>query len=102
MTAATPASTNGVTNGSNGHVADARPHRVLVVGGAYAGVAAILGLLNGLDGKPVCPVYGDSKSDLPNPRPKAPVEITLVDERDGFLYVLTPPFKHFSSIRQEC
>lgn len=70
---------------TNGHAADEKPHRVLVLGGAYAGVTAVLGLLNGLDGKPIRPVQGDSnKSDLPNPRPKRPVEITLVDQRDGF------------------
>ncbi|KKY25846.1 putative fad binding protein [Diplodia seriata] len=89
MTAATAPAP--VTNGSNGH---AKPHRILVIGGAYAGVAAILGLLNGLDGKPVRPVYGDSTSDLPNPRPKAPVEITLVDERDGFFHSVGAPLAH--------
>ncbi|OJD40820.1 fad nad-binding domain-containing protein [Diplodia corticola] len=97
MTAATapaPASTNGLTNGSNGHAVDVQPHRVLVVGGAYAGVAAILGLLNGLDGNPVRPVYGDFKSDVPNPRPKTPVEITLVDERDGFFHSVGAPLAH--------
>ncbi|KAF4542084.1 FAD binding domain containing protein [Lasiodiplodia theobromae] len=80
---------------TNGHAADEKPHRVLVLGGAYAGVTAVLGLLNGLDGKPIRPVQGESnKSDLPNPRPKRPVEITLVDQRDGFFHSVGAPLAH--------
>lgn len=79
------------TNGlKDGDAADAAKHRVLVVGGAYAGVSAVLGLLNGLDGKPVRPVYGEAESDAPRPRPKKPVEITLVDQRDGFCMYFRP------------
>ncbi|EOD50310.1 fad nad-binding domain-containing protein [Neofusicoccum parvum] len=79
---------------ANGHVPDRIPHRVLVVGGAYAGVAAVLGLLNGLDGKPVRPVYGQPDSAQPSPRPKRPVEITLIDERDGFFHSVGAPLAH--------
>lgn len=57
--------------------ASQRPHRVLVVGGAYAGVAAVLTLLDGADGKL-------ATGEPPLPRLRRRIEVTLIDERDGF------------------
>lgn len=63
-----------ITNGAR-----QQPFKVLVVGGSYAGLAASLNLLD------LC--HGKSARFLPDSAPpaqKIPVEITLVDERDGF------------------
>lgn len=55
------------------------PFKVLVVGGSYAGLSAALNLLDLCHGKSV-----RFKPDTAPPSHKIPVEITIVDERDGF------------------
>ena len=53
-----------------------RPHRIVVVGGSYGGLAAVLQLLKLVDGR-------DPSLNL-DVRLRQGVEITLIDERDGF------------------
>ncbi|KAK8251051.1 hypothetical protein HDK77DRAFT_507518 [Phyllosticta capitalensis] len=82
-------------NKANGHAracepdatASQRPHRVLVVGGAYAGVAAVLTLLDGADGKL-------ATGEPPLPRLRRRIEVTLIDERDGFFHAVGTPLAH--------
>ena len=60
------------------------PFRVLVVGGSYGGLSAALNLQDLCRGRPArC---GPKPSDgEPQPEgPQFPVEITIIDERDGF------------------
>lgn len=59
------------------------PHRILIVGGAYAGISAVLNLLDLQDGKQDRPAaYKLPKFE--GRTSKRGVEITVVDERDGF------------------
>ncbi|EOD50006.1 putative pyridine nucleotide-disulfide protein [Neofusicoccum parvum UCRNP2] len=67
------------------------PFRVLVIGGSYAGLSAALNLLDLCHGKPA-----RFYPDTPPPAQKIPVEITLVDERDGFLHLISTPLAHAS------
>ncbi|KAI5291613.1 hypothetical protein KEM54_002890 [Ascosphaera aggregata] len=60
----------------------AAPAKVLVVGGSYAGLSAIVNLLDLCDGLP--PRFTSEKDPQVDEEQKAPVEVTLVDERDGF------------------
>jgi len=57
--------------------------KVLIIGGSYSGLAATVNLLDLCDGKPPrfssTPANDDSKSIS-----KLPVDITIVDERDGY------------------
>lgn len=64
-------------------------NRVLVIGGAYAGLNSVVNLLNlasGADHRPsfvpLPPLTGDAL--------RTPLEITLVDEKDGFCKSPTP------------
>ena len=65
---------------------DHRPHRVLVVGGCYAGLAATLNLLDLCEGR--APRF---VPDQEVTQQKVPVEITIVDERDGYFHVISSP-----------
>jgi hypothetical protein len=59
------------------------PTKVLIVGGSYAGLAAALNLSDLCSGKP----SRGSHPPLPpeaKPQPALPVEIKILDERDGF------------------
>jgi hypothetical protein len=62
-----------------------RPAKVLVIGGSYAGLAATITLLDLCRGKTstgsVLPEEVDSKF-------QTPVQIKLIDERDGFCEAL--------------
>jgi hypothetical protein len=56
--------------------------RVLVVGGSYAGLSATVNLLdlgNHLTPRFNYPTYQHDKE-----APRTPIEVTIVDERDGF------------------
>lgn len=67
------------------------PFKVLVAGGSYAGVAAIVTLLDLCSGKEKA---APSVDDAPPSSPSLEsVEITLVDERDGYCepYIVFPP-----------
>ncbi|KAK0653389.1 hypothetical protein DIS24_g6132 [Lasiodiplodia hormozganensis] len=74
-----------ITNGTR------KPYKVLVVGGSYAGLSASLNLLDLCHGK--APRF---LPDTPAPSQKIPVEITVVDERDGFLHLISTPLAHAS------
>ncbi|KAI5290515.1 hypothetical protein KEM52_000433, partial [Ascosphaera acerosa] len=58
------------------------PAKVLVVGGSYAGLATIVNLLDLCNGLP--PRFAYEKDPQVDSAKKTAVDITLVDERDGF------------------
>ncbi|KAL4891456.1 hypothetical protein BDV59DRAFT_182692 [Aspergillus ambiguus] len=64
------------------------PFKVLVVGGSYAGLAATLNLLDLCHGR-----KGRFNLDAADngPGKKVPVEITIVDERDGYFHLIGVP-----------
>ncbi|KAE9369954.1 putative pyridine nucleotide-disulfide oxidoreductase AMID-like protein [Stipitochalara longipes BDJ] len=68
---------------------DHRPAKVLIVGGSYAGLAATVTLLDLCRGK----TSTGSIPDTPptNSSPRIPINITLVDERDGFYHTIGSP-----------
>jgi hypothetical protein len=62
----------------------AQPFRVLVVGGCYAGVSAALNLQDLCSGRaPRCGRSGEGEDLTPKTQNIA-IDITIVDERDGF------------------
>lgn len=75
----TPAPNADMTvNGSS----DPAVTRILVVGGSYAGLSATVNLID--LGNHVNPRYNYPNYKHDAEAPRTPVEITLVDERDGF------------------
>lgn len=63
-----------------------KPLRVLIVGGCYAGLAAATNLLDLCEGR--------SSRFAPNAeylKSEVPVDITIVDERDGFYHIIGSP-----------
>ena len=58
------------------------PYRVLIIGGSYAGLAAAANLLDLSEGRP--PRFNPTLERDANLRYKVPVQITVVDERDGY------------------
>lgn len=56
--------------------------RVLVIGGSYAGLAATVNLIDLCDGKQ--PRFTSVFTQEEHPKVKLPVDITIVDERDGY------------------
>lgn len=56
--------------------------KVLVVGGSYAGLAAATNLLDQCEARVARFLLGSAEES--DPGPKVPVEITIVDERDGY------------------
>ncbi|PLB43469.1 FAD/NAD(P)-binding domain-containing protein [Aspergillus steynii IBT 23096] len=67
---------------------DRAPFKVLVVGGSYAGLAATLNLFDLCQGRR-CRFSLDPADEGP-PR-KVPVQITVVDERDGYYHLIGVP-----------
>jgi hypothetical protein len=67
-------------------VARSQLTRVLVVGGSYAGLSVALNLLDLSNG--LAPRFSGSK-DPADISQQTPVEVTIVDERDGFCMVPT-------------
>jgi hypothetical protein len=59
----------------------ARPIKVLIAGGSYAGLGTALNLLDLCSGR--FPRFEYNVEGEPDPR-KIGVEITIVDERDGY------------------
>lgn len=57
--------------------------KVLVIGASYGGLAAALNLLDLCSGRPARFKPADDALDLKAPLP-IPIEIKLVDERDGY------------------
>ncbi|SPQ26369.1 1fd6dbbd-9467-41b6-a320-a38a4d06889a [Thermothielavioides terrestris] len=70
------------------------PFKVLIVGGSYAGLSAALNLQDLCSGLPPrCapqPKEEDSGAER-NERPQFSVDITIVDERDGFYHLIGSP-----------
>jgi NADH dehydrogenase FAD-containing subunit len=62
------------------------PHRVLIVGCAYGGLSALVNLLDLAQGKPRDTVY--PVPDFSGRKSKNAVEITVIDERDGYCMLL--------------
>lgn len=69
-----------------------RPHRVLVVGGCYAGLAAATNLLDLCEGR--APRFAPGSEPT---QQKLSIEITIIDERDGFYHVIGSPLALASS-----
>lgn len=67
---------------SNEGVTYAAPWRVLIVGGSYAGLAAATNLLDLSEGR--LPRFNPMLERDARLSYKVPVEITIVDERDGY------------------
>ena len=57
------------------------PFKVLIVGGSYAGLAATLNLVDLCQGRK-CRFNVDEAAKAPEH--KIPVQVTIVDERDGY------------------
>lgn len=66
---------------NDGVRAVARSFRVLVIGGSYGGLAAALNLSDLARGRVI---RFDSNPDSKPPSWKIPLQITVVDERDGY------------------
>ena len=60
------------------------PHRVLVVGCAYGGISAVVNLLDCAKGKGLRETYNLDAADFKNKTSKHGVEITVLDQRDGY------------------
>jgi len=56
--------------------------KVIVIGGSYSGLAATVNLIDLCDGKP--PRFTSTPSDVVSSKSKLAVDITIVDERDGY------------------
>ncbi|KAI4718516.1 FAD/NAD(P)-binding domain-containing protein [Aureobasidium sp. EXF-10727] len=63
--------------------------KVLVIGGSYAGLAATVNLIDLCDGRE--PRFTSTPTGAISPKTKLPVEITIVDERDGYYHVIGNP-----------
>lgn len=69
------------------------PFRILVAGGSYAGLSAALNLLD-LCGRRAPRCGEPTKLDESNPVPDISIDITIVDERDGFCKLDPSRFNH--------
>lgn len=71
------------------------PFKVLVIGGSYAGLAATVNLLDLCHGRP--PRFNrDVLPDVAATGQKVPLQITIVDERDGYC-MCGPHFQNLNS-----
>jgi len=68
------------------------PYKVLIVGGCYAGLAAAINLLDLCEGRAPRFTPGTEPTQQ-----RFPIEITIVDERDGFYHVIGSPLALASS-----
>lgn len=59
---------------------DSAPFRVLVLGGCYGGLSTTLNLIDLAEGR----AARQGNGTLPGHDGKVPIEVTMVDERDGF------------------
>lgn len=69
------------------------PFKVLVLGGCYGGLSAALNLIDLAEGR----AARQGSGVAPGHNGKIPVEITVVDERDGYCM-----FFHFSFLSKFC
>ncbi|CAO2651408.1 Nn.00g039780.m01.CDS01 [Neocucurbitaria sp. VM-36] len=75
-----------------GNLTMSNPHRVLVVGCAYGGISTIVNLLECSRGKPRESYYPGP--DFKGARSRRGVEITVIDERDGYFHSVGAPLAH--------
>ncbi|KAJ5708694.1 hypothetical protein N7488_008495 [Penicillium malachiteum] len=73
---------------NDGVRAVARSFRVLVIGGSYGGLAAALNLSDLAHGRKY---RFDSNPDSKPPSWRIPLQITIVDERDGYFHLIGAP-----------
>ncbi|KAF1961882.1 FAD/NAD(P)-binding domain-containing protein [Byssothecium circinans] len=66
--------------------------KILVVGCAYGGITAVLNLLDLEKGKPRQAVYPGA--DVSGRRLKGGLEVTVIDERDGYFHSVGAPLAH--------
>lgn len=59
---------------------DVAPFKVLILGGSYGGLSAALNLIDLAEGR----AARQGNGVVPGHDGKVPVDITIVDERDGF------------------
>lgn len=71
------------------HLTISNPHRVLIVGCAYGGISAVLNLLDYSQGKARPSVYPGP--DFKGTKSTRGIEITVIDERDGYCASLSNP-----------
>ncbi|KAJ4356490.1 uncharacterized protein N0V89_004524 [Didymosphaeria variabile] len=69
------------------------PHRVLVVGCAYGGLSAVVNLLDCDKGKARDNYYPEAPN-FKEQRSKKGVEVTVLDERDGYFHSVGAPLAH--------
>ncbi|KAH8589395.1 hypothetical protein B0O99DRAFT_692625 [Bisporella sp. PMI_857] len=71
----------------------ARATKVLVIGGSYGGLAAALNLLDMCAGRPARFAGATAADKLEEGKPKTiiPIEIKVVDERDGYYHLIGSP-----------
>lgn len=82
-----------------GNLSLSAPHRVLVVGCAYGGISAVVNLLDCAKGKGMRDNYIPDTVDFKNKKSKQGVEVTVLDERDGYCTSLsTTTFIHPSHL----
>jgi hypothetical protein len=77
-----------------GSLSLSNPHRVLVVGCAYGGISAVINLLEYAQGRARQSVYPGP--DFKGIKTSRGVEITVIDERDGYCASPTPQLAEFS------
>lgn len=70
-----------------------QPHRILVVGGSYAGLSFATSMLDHIAGKPTRPTHVPLP-DFAGKTSRRGVELTLLDERDGFFHTVGAPLAH--------
>lgn len=66
-----------------------RPFKVLILGGSYAGLSAALDLIDLTEGR----AARRGENDVPTHGGNIPVDITIVDERDGYCMLLRDPLR---------
>lgn len=67
---------------------DVAPFKVLILGGSYGGLSAALNLIDLAEGR----AARQGNGVVPGHDGKVPVDITIVDERDGFCTWWSPFF----------
>jgi hypothetical protein len=65
-----------------GNLTLSNPHRILIVGCAYGGISTVINLLEYSQGRARQSVYPGP--DFKGARSSRGVEITVIDERDGY------------------
>ncbi|KAH8702910.1 hypothetical protein GQ44DRAFT_717185 [Phaeosphaeriaceae sp. PMI808] len=78
-----------------GNLTLSSPHRVLIVGCAYGGISTVLNLLEYSRGKARQSVYPGP--DFKGMKSGRGVEITVIDERDGYFHSVGAPLAHVTS-----